>query len=300
MLCLYIRRSCVFKIQLLCNKEGSNYAVILERYACYNKKMFGLTATDIAKHLDVSRSTITRRLNGEPGSPDHMEKYYEMFFDPFASGSVAYSYGLIERELMSMLQDAIVQCGLYNAMSDMWIANLDDYKNGQYKEFVTKMLARTRPNPEKDIDDGVDFDDDFDFQVCKLKQAVTRFKHALDFVSEQKDDTFIELVQQALGITLSQEMVNRVSDTEKMRTFVMEFEKTVRMGKKLNNLRFELMDFVNCLVNLLPKWKAISVEFSQTTTQISDFFLTTFEEIESALRYYFSFRRQHLGPVDIK
>jgi len=111
------------------------------------EQMFDLNQDELAAHLEVDPGTISKIKRGTTRkfTARKPDKIYELIFDPYKSDSLAYKNGLIEKELFSLLKDAIAD-NRFQVAEDMERLWTKDYENGDYKIFVTKMLERTVRN----------------------------------------------------------------------------------------------------------------------------------------------------------
>lgn len=103
------------------------------------EKMYNIRPEDIATYLQVDAATISKHKNGKlkKFTLDN-EEIYNKLFSP-NSGIVPLKW--TEKELFSLLKEAVEEIGFRNVMYDLWGSEFN-YNKGEYKFFVITMLER--------------------------------------------------------------------------------------------------------------------------------------------------------------
>jgi len=131
------------------------------------KTMFGVSQKIIAENLYISESEVSRLVKGKTHElKDYSNiktKLYDIFFNIKKSESMAAKMNNTEENLFAILKKVIEDTGCREVMKDLWIEEGAEYKDGQYYNFVNKMLSRIQKNPpyeknnisDKDKNDGI-------------------------------------------------------------------------------------------------------------------------------------------------
>ena len=110
--------------------------------------MFNIRNADIARYLNVHRTSITKLESGETGDfgtyKDDKTSIYEVIFDPSNKKSPASKHG--EQYLLESLQNTVEDLGFKEIMKDCWNEGSDKYKLENYEAFVIEMLERIANN----------------------------------------------------------------------------------------------------------------------------------------------------------